>query len=190
MRILGIDPGSKITGFGLISLKPGHSRFLPRSFEIVEAGVVRPTASHGFNDRLRFLHGAVAELIGRLQPDVCVIEKAFHGVNASSSLKLGEVRGTILTAAFQHNVPTADITPAQVKRLVAGHGAATKEAIAQSIAALLGFNRRNLPVDVCDALAIALTHGVVDASEPAVKVKKSVSHHKFWLERSKHANHS
>lgn len=190
MRILGIDPGSRITGFGLIRLKAGRSRFLPNSFEVVEAGVVRPGSNLSFRDRLQFIHGAVGEIMQNLKPDICVVEKAFHGINASSSLKLGEVRGTILTAAFLHKIETADITPAQVKKMVAGHGAATKDAIAQSIATLLRFERGRLPVDVCDALAIALTHGVGGELESNETKKKSVNHNQFWIERSKNASFS
>lgn len=156
--VLGIDPGSRIVGFGCLrSFGVGKS-------EIVDAGVIRVDTSLSQADRLGALHEAMYELVERLQPDLCVIERPFFGVNAASALKLGEARGALMSAVNRLGVAIAEITPAEVKRKIAGGGAADKEGVSRAVEMFLGFERGRMPFDVTDALAIALTHIHFDAN--------------------------
>lgn len=129
---------------------------LPRDFEIVEAGVLRadPNLAHG--ERIGLLHVALHELMERLTPDACVMEKAFCDKNVSTALKLGEVRGAFIAAGARLGLPTFEITPAEVKKTITGNGRSEKELVSLSLKALMGFDRGTLPHDVTDAVAIAL----------------------------------
>ncbi|MBM4251857.1 MAG: crossover junction endodeoxyribonuclease RuvC [Deltaproteobacteria bacterium] len=160
--ILGIDPGSRTTGFALLrSKKP--LPLVPRDFSVVEAGVLRADAALPYAQRIGLLHIALCELLMEHRPDVCVIEKAFFDKNVNSALKLGELRGAYIAACARSEVPVAELTPADVKKTIAGNGRADKEAIALALHALLGFNRGSLPHDATDALAISLCHGLKSA---------------------------
>jgi len=129
---------------------------LPRDFEIIEAGVLRadPNLAHG--ERIGLLHVALHELMERLTPDACVMEKAFCDKNVSTALKLGEVRGAFIAAGARLGLPTFEITPAEVKKTITGNGRSEKELVSLSLKALMGFDRGTLPHDVTDAVAIAL----------------------------------
>lgn len=157
--ILGIDPGSKLTGFGVLSSHPNKSR----SFWVKDAGVIRPTTQKSHSDRLGEIHEAVYNLIAECKPEVCVIEKGFTGINHHSALRLGETRGAIISAARRLEVKIVETAPTTVKKNVTGQGHASKEAISLSLKALLGFDRGGLPYDVTDAVAIALSYGMSSA---------------------------
>lgn len=157
--ILGIDPGSRITGFALLRAKKPLP-VMPRDFSVVEAGVLRADAALPYAQRIGLLHLALCELLTEHRPDVCVIERAFFDKNANSALKLGELRGAYIAACARSQVPVAELTPADVKKTIAGNGRADKEAIALALHGLLGFNRGSLPHDATDALALSLCHGL------------------------------
>jgi crossover junction endodeoxyribonuclease RuvC len=153
-KILGIDPGSRVVGFALIGavkVKP----LSPKDWVVLDVGVIRTSAELPMSSRLGQIHGAVFELLSEMSPQYAAIEKAFYGVNAATALKLGEARGSIMAAFSRCCIPVLEITPAEVKRIVAGKGAATKEQVYQSLQAILGFQRGRLPLDASDALAIA-----------------------------------
>ncbi len=162
-KILGIDPGSRVAGFGLLQSRT-RSPVVPRDFRILEAGVIRLDVASHLSDRLGHLHDAIAGMIAEATPTICVIEKAFCGVNASSALKLGEVRGAVISAVRRQGVPVAEITPAQVKMLIAGRGQASKQEVCSAIESCLQFSRGRLPHDATDALAIALAYGISQAA--------------------------
>lgn len=157
--ILGIDPGSRLTGFALIQSRCARP-MLPRDFVVVQAGVLRADGDLPHRERLGLLHTALYELAVDLKPDVCVLEKAFFGENASSALKLGELRGAYIAACARCVVPVEEITPAEVKKSITGHGRADKVMIEMALKTLLGFDRGGLPHDVTDALAISLCFGL------------------------------
>ena len=104
------------------------------------------------------LHGRLAELISRHKPDAVAVEDLFHAKNARSALKLGHVRGIVLLAAAQAGVPVAEYTPTQVKRAVVGYGRAAKHQVQEMVTLLLGLEERPSPLDVSDALAVAVCH--------------------------------
>jgi crossover junction endodeoxyribonuclease RuvC len=153
-RILGIDPGSRVVGFALIGAKKTIPR-VPADWKVLDAGIMRANASLAMPPRLGELHSALYDLIRELEPTSVGIERAFHGVNAQSAIKLGEARGALIAAIGRHSLPVHEVTPAEVKRVVAGHGAASKDQVYRALQALLGFDKGTLPLDASDALAIA-----------------------------------
>jgi crossover junction endodeoxyribonuclease RuvC len=154
-RILGIDPGSRVIGFALIEgLK---ARPLgPRDWAVMDVGVMKASAGLELTARLGEIHCGLYDVIAQTAPTIVAIEKAFHGANASTAIKLGEARGALIAAIMRHNLPLHEITPAEVKRLIAGHGAADKEQVYKALKSILGFDRGCLPFDASDALGIAL----------------------------------
>lgn len=157
--VLGLDPGSLRTGFSVLralKARPGHAR----DFALVDAGVLKADARLAYGQRLALLHDAVLDLIVMHQPRVMVLERAFVAKNAASALKLGEVRGAFMCAAFKHGVTVEEITPAEVKKTIAGNGRADKEQISRALRTLTGFDRGALPYDVTDAMAMSLCYGL------------------------------
>lgn len=157
-RILGIDPGTRVLGYGL--LVQGAGSFSLSGLKIAEAGVLRASPKLDALNRLGEIHEAVVGLLAELKPDVCVLEKAFFGINAQSALKLGEARGVLIAALARSQCSIVELTPTVVKKTICGHGHAPKELVCASIEKLLKFNRGKLPYDVTDALALALTYGL------------------------------
>lgn len=155
-RILGIDPGTRLVGFALLEAKKDRP-MSPRDWLVVDAGVLRASPTFSVTERLSLIHESIFELMTELKPNQVAIERAFHGKNAASSIKLGEARGVLIAAARRYAVPIVEFSPAQIKKTVAGSGAATKEHIASALQSLLGFSRGGLPLDTTDAVAIALT---------------------------------
>jgi crossover junction endodeoxyribonuclease RuvC len=156
VRILGVDPGSRATGWALVTFDA--------SVRLEGAGVLRPPAGLPFGRRLLWLRGALAEVVSRTAPDAAAVERVFAGVNPQSLIALGETRGVLLLALAEKGVESAEVTPAEVKRAVAGSGAAEKEQVRRMVASLLG---RRLPLDAADAAAAALAHGFVAAPRAA-----------------------
>ena len=151
MRVLGVDPGSRATGWALVTFSPAPA--------LEAAGVLRPPAG-GFGTRLLFLRDGLAAVIRERRPDAASVERVFAGVNPKSLIALGEARGVLLFALAEAGVPVAEVTPAEVKRSVTGTGAAGKDQVRRMVTALLG---RRLPLDASDAAAAALAHGFVAA---------------------------
>ncbi len=149
-RILGIDPGTRMVGYGVVEARS------VRHFHYLECGVIRPEPGP-MATRLGEVSALVEEVIEQHHPAVLALELAFHGRNAESALKLGQARGAIMVAATRHGLPVHEYAPAQVKRAVAGHGRASKEEIQRRVTLLCDL-RAPPPVDAADALAIALCH--------------------------------
>jgi crossover junction endodeoxyribonuclease RuvC len=156
MKILGVDPGSRAAGWAVVDFAP--------SPVLVDAGVLRPPRTCTFAERLSFLHGALARIVAAGRPDAAAVERVFSGVNPQSLITLGEARGVLLLALVEAGIPTAEVTPAEIKRAVAGSGHAEKEQVRRMVAALLG---RRLALDAADAAAAALAHGFVAARRGA-----------------------
>ena len=150
MRILGIDPGSRLTGFGIISvLRNGKLGY-------IASGCVR-TPKGDLADRLKVIFDGVDEVIRTHQPELIAIEKVFVARNADSALKLGQARGAALCAALQHDLPVTEYTALQIKRAVVGSGRGEKKQVQHMVTALLGLS--GVPqADAADALAAAICH--------------------------------
>jgi len=148
MRILGIDPGSRITGYGLIEGTPRGPRALAWD-------VIKPPASAELPDRLVHLYRGVCALIAEHEPDVVAVETAFYHKSARSTLVLGQVRGVLVLSARERRVEVREISPREVKLAVTGNGGASKEQVQFMVRNVLKLPE--LPVvDASDALALAV----------------------------------
>lgn len=148
MRVVGVDPGTIATGWGVIDGERERLRF-------VAGGVVR--ARGELPQRLAEIHRVISEVIAEYLPGVLSLEKSFVGDNVQSALRLGEARGAILAAAASANVAVAEYSPAEIKLAVAGGGRATKEQVQWMVAQLLGVDGER-SADEADALGAAICH--------------------------------
>lgn len=148
-RVLGIDPGSRVTGFGVIDTDGRKSRH-------VESGVVR-TGSGEFPERLGEIFRGIREVIEQHAPTQVAIEQVFVSRNPASALKLGQARGAAIAAAVTRDLPVFEYTPRSVKQALVGTGAADKEQVQHMVRILLSLPGK-MGLDESDALAIALCH--------------------------------
>ncbi len=152
MRVIGVDPGSAVTGFGIIQ---GHNG----TVEPVAAGVVRPQARLTYPQRLHTIYQRLCELIGEYSPDAMSLERSFVALNVQSAFRLGEARAMALLAAAHMSLPLFEYAPANVKLTVAGHGRAGKSQVKFMVRRALAMDESSiLTDDAADALAIALCH--------------------------------
>lgn len=149
MRILGIDPGSRATGYGVIDSDGRHSR-------PVHSGCIR-TGSKAFADRLGEIFTGIQAVVAEYAPDEVAVEQVFMASNAASALKLGQARGAAISAAVVAGLPVFEYTPRAVKQALVGTGGAEKEQVQHMIRVLLGLRGR-MGLDESDALAVALCH--------------------------------
>jgi crossover junction endodeoxyribonuclease RuvC len=155
MRVLGIDCGTEVTGYGVVETleKARQSRLVCRSL-----GAIRLSKSEPLPKRLAQVFGELNDALDRWQPDVVAIEEVFYSVNVKSALKLGQVRGVALLAAASRAVPVAEYAPLRIKSSVVGYGLAKKEQVQFMVSRLLELNELPQPADAADALAIAICH--------------------------------
>jgi crossover junction endodeoxyribonuclease RuvC len=165
MRVLGIDPGSETTGWGVVE---GDAR----RYKLVGFGTVRANARERFAARLLKISAGVEALIERFRPDVCAVEEAFFAVNAKTALKLGHVRGVVLLAAERAGVEIAEYAPRLIKQTVVGYGAAEKRQVQEMVRVLLRLREAPQPFDASDALGAAITH-MHQAGAPRVEKTKA-----------------
>jgi crossover junction endodeoxyribonuclease RuvC len=151
IRILGIDPGSRFCGYGVIE------RGLAGRIGYVECGVIEPTRNAPLHLRLAEICDGLTEVVDELRPTHVAVEGVFHGVNARSALQLGHSRGVALMVAGARELDVFEYAPATVKRQVAGNGAATKEQVSAMVRKLCELQRAPR-LDATDALAVAICH--------------------------------
>lgn len=149
--ILGVDPGSRITGWGIVS---GHSQ----APKLHCSGTFRLPVSASFEQRLATLYENILDLCRQHRPDVAAVEAPFHGVSARSSLQLAHARGVILAAIAAHGLKVIEYAPATIKKTVTGHGRADKDQVAGEVTRLFGPLQPSS--DLTDAVAIALCHQI------------------------------
>ncbi len=155
--ILGIDPGTAVTGYGVVAKEGGSA------VSLVECGVVRTSSREALPVRIREIYEAVAALIARHAPSVVVVEDVFQGKNVQSALKLGHARGAILLAAALDEIPIAEYSPREIKKAVVGNGNATKDQVAFMVQQQLRLKAPPKPADAADGVAVALCHCVMGA---------------------------
>jgi len=148
--VLGLDPGSAHTGWGIVEFSGGA--MAARAW-----GRLSPDASLGLAGRLREIGDGVERLLGEHRPDLVALERVFHGRNSRSLIVLAEARGALLAAIARHGTPIAEVAPAMVKSAVAGSGRADKRQVAQMVKLQLGLENGVLTADATDALAVAIT---------------------------------
>ena len=168
-RILGIDPGSRRLGWGVVESQGPQLRG-------VDAGVLRLRSGDSLQQRLHQIYRGLIEIIDRFEPRAVAVESIFHANFADAAPKLGHVRGVVLLAAAERALEVTDLPPSLVKRCISGKGNAEKDQVARLVGAILGW--KELPgLDATDALALAITHarsqgGVIGAiSKKGAKAK-------------------
>jgi crossover junction endodeoxyribonuclease RuvC len=162
VKVLGIDPGTAVLGYGVVgSGTGGHPRLL-------ECGTLTTRARDPLPTRLRILYDGVSALLSRHGPDALAIEDAFYGKNVRTTVVLSHARGVILLAAEVHGVGVAEYSPALIKKTVVGRGAALKSQVSYMVAQLLRLKSPPAPEDAADGVAVALTHLIVSTRRAAL----------------------
>lgn len=151
MRVLGIDPGSETTGWGVIE---GDGR----RYRLIEYGTIKASPKDRFSARLLKISDGIEAIIARLLPDAFSIEEAFYATNVKVALKLGQVRGVALLAAERARLDINEYSPRLIKQTVVGYGNAEKHQVQEMVRVLLSLNEAPQPHDAADALAIAICH--------------------------------
>ena len=153
--ILGIDPGTAITGYGVVAKEGGGA------VSLVECGVVRTSSGAVLAVRIRDIYEAITTLITRHAPSVLVVEDVFQGKNVQSALKLGHARGAILLAGALGEIPIVEYSPREIKKAVVGNGNATKDQVGFMVQQQLRLKAPPSPADAADGVAAALCHCVM-----------------------------
>jgi len=149
MIVLGIDPGTAITGYGLVHEEDGQAVALAY-------GAITTPSELPLPDRLMLIQRDLAAVIERHRPDQAAVEQLFFNKNVRTALAVGHARGVVLLTLAQANLPIYEYTPLEVKQAVTGHGRADKRQVQQMVTLLLGLSKIPKPDDVADALAVAL----------------------------------
>ena len=164
MRILGIDPGYGITGFGVIESERGQSK-------LITCGAITTPAGMDFSARLEIIYEDMRQLIENTKPDAVAIEELFFGQNVTTGIGVAQSRGVILLAIRQAGLEVTSYKPMQVKQAVVGYGNATKHQVQDMTRRLLGLDKMPKPDDAADAIAIALCHARSSTSLIAKAIK-------------------
>lgn len=153
MIILGVDPGSRVTGYGVIKLHDGQE-------ELIEYGVLSLVGNDSHQLRLKQIHDRLLAVIDRVLPDVCAIEMPVYGNNAQSMLKLGRAQASAMLAALSREIPVIEYTPKEVKKAVTGNGNASKRQVWFMVRSMLAVTSDDpdMGLDASDALAVSLCH--------------------------------
>ena len=151
MVVLGIDPGTAHTGYGVVAHHQGR-------LVALDGGVIDTAAGVELPRRLVEIHARVAALLDEYRPDAVAVEELYFGANAHSALAVGQARGAVLLAAGQRGVPVASYTPQQIKGAVCGSGRAAKDQVQRMVQALLSLAALPKPDHAADALAVAICH--------------------------------
>ena len=153
MRILGIDPGTGLLGFGVI-----ESGSKPK---LIDAGVIRTKVHQAESERLLIIYDGLQEIIAATKPEMVSVEKLFFARNVTTAMSVAQARGIVLLVAQQHNLPIYEYTPMQIKLSVTGYGKADKKQMQEMVRLLLNLKEIPKPDDAADALAAALTHSAI-----------------------------
>lgn len=151
MKILGIDPGTGILGFGIIEIKNGNSI-------LTEAGVIRTPVKEDDAVRLHTIYNELTDIINQTSPHCMSVEKLFFARNVTTAMTVAQARGVVLLCGKQASMPIFEYTPMQIKQAITGYGKADKKQIQEMVRVLLGLKEVPKPDDCADALAAALTH--------------------------------
>lgn len=149
MRILGIDPGTATTGFGVVESEGQQLKF-------IEGGIITTTPNLAMSQRLAIIYREIKEIITEKKPDIVSVELLYFATNVTTAFTVGQARGVVLLAAAQANLEVVEFTPLQVKQAVTGYGKATKPQIQEMVKTLLKLDQIPRPDDAADALATAI----------------------------------
>lgn len=152
-RVLGVDPGTAVTGYGVLESRdngrPGH---------LVECGIIRTNPRDQLWDRLSVLFDGVGELIQRHHPDTLAVEDIFYGKNVRTTVTLGHARGAVLLAGARAGIEVVEFAPASVKKAIVGNGGAAKAQVSYMVQQILRLKAPPAPADAADGVAVALTY--------------------------------
>ena len=154
MKIIGIDPGTGILGFGVIEIIKGKSR-------LITAGVITTPAHTPLPERLGEIYDGLSEIIAETKPDIMSIEKLFFAQNVTTAMSVSHARGVAMLTGYQANLLIAEYTPLQIKQTLTGYGRATKKQIQEMVRLHLNLRDIPKPDDCADALAAAITHSLM-----------------------------
>ena len=164
IRILGVDPGTQTTGYGVIDSDGRH-------YSLIECAGIRVSPGLNFAERLLTISQRLEEVIARLTPQVCAVEETFYALNVQSALKLGHVRGAILVCAARAGLQVFEYSPLEIKSALVGYGRAEKHQVQVMVRVLLGLEQAPAPQDASDALAAAICHVNVASTHSRMGVK-------------------
>lgn len=156
MRIIGIDPGTGILGFGVVDFRHGSNKF-----KMVTAGVITTPAHTPTDERLEEIFNSLTEIINETKPDVMSIEKLFFARNVTTAISVAEARGVAMLTGRRAGISIAEYTPLQIKQTLTGYGKADKKQIQEMVRLNLGLTETPKPDDCADALAAAITHAAM-----------------------------
>ena len=151
MIILGVDPGTIVTGYGIIELNKNK-------ISHITSGIIKLSATKSLPEKLKIIYTELEKLIRTFKPDEFAIETAFYGKNIQSAMKIGYARGVSLLAAVNNKVLIAEYAPGEIKKAVVGRGSASKQQVAFMIKTILNLKKLKMKSDESDALAIAICH--------------------------------
>lgn len=154
MRIIGIDPGTGILGFGVVDFVKGKSR-------MITAGVITTPAHTPIDERLEEIFDGLTEIIAETKPDVMSIEKLFFSQNVTTAISVAQARGVAMLTGRRAKLPIAEYTPQQIKQTLTGYGKADKKQMQEMVRIHLGLTETPKPDDCADALAAAITHAMM-----------------------------
>jgi len=150
--VLGVDPGTAATGYGVVARKGGGA------VSLLECGVVKTSAHAPLAERLREIHEGLNDVLARHSPDIVAVEGVFYGKNVRTTVQLGQARGAILLTAALRGLEAVEYSPAEIKNAVVGTGRATKPQMQFMVQRLLGLKAPPSPADAADGVAVALCH--------------------------------
>jgi len=159
MRVIGIDPGTGILGFGVIDITRGRAK-------MITAGVITTPAHTPLPERLEEIYVGLTDIIKETQPDVMSVEKLFFTKNITTAISVAEARGVAILTGRQADLPIYEYTPNEIKKSITGYGAAKKLQVQEMVRIQLGLQEKPKPDDCADALAAALTHVFMSRLEP------------------------
>ena len=168
MKVLGIDPGTAVMGYGVV--ESGSSP----SHRLLECGILTTPGGDPLPARLRVIHDGITALIARHTPDAVAVESAFYGRNVRTTVVLSHARGVILLAGELAGVEIAEYSPATVKKTIVGRGGALKPQVGYMVAQLLRLKAPPVPGDAADGVAVALTHLII-ATRQAALVRRATA---------------
>jgi len=152
MKVLGVDPGLNVTGYGLIESTD-------RDMKLIEAGVIKTSSGRPISDRLRRIYDGLSEIVDRNRPEVLVLEKIYsHYKHPVTAILMGHARGAVCLLCGKYDIPLVNYASTHLKSAIAGRGRASKKQVAGMVRTLLRLDRLPEPEDVTDALALAISH--------------------------------
>jgi len=154
MRIIGIDPGTGILGFGVVEVTKS-------GFKMIDAGVITTPAHTPHDERLEDIYNGLTEIMSATKPDACSIERLFFTNNVTTAMSVAEARGVAILVARQHGIPVSEYTPPQIKQTLTGYGKADKKQVQEMVRLQLKLKDVPKPDDCADALAAAITHALM-----------------------------